>query len=237
MVKSSASAMSADDDKAVEQLNRGAVWSDDVPDDEVSFPILSLIQMSGELAADTGKPGWWALPGFAPFQHPIIVPFRFGKSRRFSVDDGSGRQTHCYAPVGSARGFALTPEGPGLVCESCPMAQWGQREDGSRVPPACDEETRFLVVSADAMMPAQVVFRSTARQVGRNLAGILKARPGGLAVKLGSREQRNDKKQVWFVPTFEVVTMQGHPDAWQAALEGIEMATALRSIPDAVTPF
>lgn len=236
MVK--ANPVTQDDDAAVERLNAGATWSDAPDDSDVSFPVLSLIQMTGKIAAEhNGKSGWYYLPGFAPFEHPVVVPFKFGKSRRYAVEDDMGRKTLCYAPVGSRFGIPLDPDlGPGGECASCPLAQWGDDQNGKRVPPACDEETRFLVVSADAMMPAQLIFRGMARQVGRQLAGILKARPGGLAIVLGSRKETNARNQVWYAPTFEVITRSSNPELVAVATDGIELARSLIALPDAA-PF
>lgn len=230
------SAVTHDDNAAVETLNRGATWSDAPSDDDVSFPVLSLIQQAGPLASETGKPGWWAVPGFAPIENPVVVPFRFGKARRYATNDGAGLETHCYAPVGSPAGIALSPTGPGMLCVECPLSQWGTREDGSRVPPACDEETRFLAFSADFFLPVQLIFRGTARPVGRQIAGILKARRGGMAVKLSAVKMTNDRKQVYYVPRFEVIAERTHGELWELASDAVSMARELAAGGDSA-PF
>lgn len=197
-----------------------AVWSStvDIPTDQLQIPYLTLVQANSRAVSDEiAKMGQWLVEGYPPENNVILVPLQFGLSRRYSIDKEGDIKTACYAPTGTPHGIALEPEGPGMECADCPLAQWtptgkvkanGMAENS---PPLCKESYDFMCWSATHEIPVRVGFRSTGLKAGRLVATLGKTKGlGNFAINLSSKKETG--RQIYAVPVVMALTPEEAED-------------------------
>lgn len=218
MPKSQADAlMGSDNESTTEQEFQGAVWSDTVTIDptKLSIPFLTLTQSNSKAVVnEQAKMGQWVLDGYPPSDTVVIVPMKYGESRRYSIEQNNQLVTACYCPTGGNHGIALLPEGPGMECAECPLAQWtptdkkGPTGRAVNAAPLCKEAFDFIAFSATHSMPVKISFRSTAVKVGRQIAGIgLVKGLGQFAVELGSKKEQKGN-MIFSIPTVMILDQE-----------------------------
>lgn len=173
-----------------------ANWSStvDLGADKLQIPFITLAQgLSKAVLDDKAKMGDYLCTGYEPEKIIKIVPLKFGVSRNFSDRNEKNELiTACYSPTGHEHGIALTPEGPGIPCDDCPLKDWQPTDrivNGRKVndPPPCKESFDFLVWSETHQTLARIGFRSTGLKTGRLLATLGKSRGlASFAVSLSS---------------------------------------------------
>lgn len=207
-----------------------AVWSDtiNVENDGGSAPFLSLVQPNSKLVTDeVAKAGQWYTQGFDAESAVIIVPMKFGLSRRFSIETDAGFQTACFSPTGVEHGTALMNEGPGIPCHDCELSKWtdtGELSANGRPkqrPPVCKESYDFLCFSVTHEMFVRIGFKSTGIKTGKLIAQLARTKGlGNFAVTLGS-ERVTGGKFNYVVPTARIMSA----DNARSAIDAVRALT------------
>lgn len=215
MAKSQADSLMGTDTEVVNEAEyQGAVWSDTVTMDptKLAIPFLTLTQSNSKaVIEERAKMGQWILDGYPAEDSVILVPLKYGESRRYSIEQNKELVTACYAPTGGKHGIAMLPEGPGMECSQCPLAEWtptdkiGPTGRPINNPPLCKESFDFIAFSATHSMPIKISFRSTSVKIGRQIAGIGMVKGlGQFAVELGSTKVSRGN-MMYSVPTIMVL--------------------------------
>lgn len=202
-----------------------AQWSDTVTlsAEDLVIPYLTLAQgLHPQVADGHARMGQWLVEGYEAMDSVVIVPLRFGVSRRLSVLVGSENVTKCYSATGT--GFGIGD--PGIQCAECPMADWQPTDeitaDGRKknAPPPCKESYDFMAWSVDHGTLVKVGFKSTGMKTGRLLATLGKTKGlGNFAVRLASVKAAGAKFS-YVQPT---ATILSGPQAEEAIVTGREM--------------
>lgn len=130
--------------------------------EDVFIPNLRLAQgLSAEVQDGSAKPGEWLVTGFEPEEEVTVVPLMFGKARELRDKDDRAvilcRSNDSIVGVGS----------PGGTCVDCPLSQWTEKKDGSRIPPRCNFQYKYLVYSVTHETLATISFSKTALRSGK----------------------------------------------------------------------
>lgn len=165
------------------------VYSDDphsiLEADDAYLPRLRLAQgLTPEVQDGVAKPGQWIIVGFDPLDTVTVVPIRVAKVRVRTGDEG---EVLCQAPDGKV-GIG----DPGGECDKCPLRHWSTLPDGSRVPPECDVQFRYVVYVMELGIYAVLVLRRTGMQAAKTINTIILARGlGNVAIRLTSASQKS----------------------------------------------
>jgi hypothetical protein len=225
------------DEGSIEADTRSS-WNDKIvlPGGALGEPYMTLTQGNAKIDPAEAPPGEWYVEAFGSVKNPIIVPLKFGMSRRYSRNDEKGNPiTACYAPTNAnweeLHGIAKTPDGPGILCSDCKLADWSPKLDSNgnhmrdennkpiNNPPLCKEAYDYVCWSVDHGIPVKVSFKSSGIKVGKLLAqlGVAKGL-GNFAVRLGS--ERRTEPFVFLAPTVAILRGSEAEDA-------VSMAQAL----------
>jgi hypothetical protein len=134
----------------------------DFSPEDVFIPNLRLAQgLSAEVQDGSAKPGEWLVTGFEPVDEVTVVPLMFGKARELRDEDDRSvilcRSNDSIVGIGN----------PGGTCVDCPLSQWGEKRDGTRVPPKCNFQYKYLVYSVEHETLATLSFSKTALRAGK----------------------------------------------------------------------
>jgi hypothetical protein len=173
----------------------------DILDSEDAYlPRLRLAQgLTPEVQEGTARPGQWIVTGFEPQDSVTVIPIRAAKTRsRFDEDGG----ILCYSPDGR------TGQGdPGGSCDTCPLRNWTTLEDGTRVPPECDAQYRYIVYILELDAYAVFVCKRTALNAAKLINTVLLARGlGKAAFRLAAAAQKS-RRGSYFVPSVAPVQL------------------------------
>jgi hypothetical protein len=185
----------------------------DIFDTEDAYlPRLRLAQgLTPEVQDGTARPGQWIVTGFEPRDTVTIVPVRAAKTRTRLDDEGG---VLCFSAD------ARTGQGdPGGSCETCPLRHWTTLDDGTRVPPECDVQYRYIVYIAELDCYAVLVCKRTALNAAKLINTVLMARGlGKAAFRLAAASQKS-RRGSYFVPS--VAPIQAADELLAKATSGL----------------
>jgi hypothetical protein len=169
-------------DEAPPTAGRGVVYRTDTDFDqgETALPRLRLAQgLTAEVNAGEAKPGQWVLSGFDAESEVIIIPLM--RSTHRTMRDGDNNIL-CSSPD-AVQGYG----NPGILCATCPHANWKNGDTPRDRAPDCDLAYGFGAWSVTHESLVSVDFAKTAVPTAQLINTILKSRGmGKVAIELSS---------------------------------------------------
>jgi hypothetical protein len=163
---------------------------------DMAMPKIRLGQMqTPEVVDQLAKPGQFIVKGYPALDEIVIFPQAVAKTRELRNEDGEF--------------LGRSPDGirccinPRTKCAVCPNAQWDRSDPKASKPPKCQEVWRYIVVSPEHDILAELVLQKTAIPTAGFINLQLKMKgPGKFALLLGStREQsKNRGGGFYYVP-------------------------------------